>query len=366
MKTAFALLGLAFFAVRGQATDFQPESHDGQVMEQFIGLLTVYPLLKTTLGDFDPAFAVEKEEGLTWAEAVAEANRRFGERQPQRTLFLRKYLNKDSPVSHVWALDWDRVRSTMTTWMIGGPTSYVSHVSLAWSGPGEPTFNPAFQAGVPKGIPASLDLKSHNEPLAWYGLDERKVHTALKMISPEAISTSLNLTSPSEPWPWYGLGEPMVHTAFKMTSPEGNTTSLDVTSPSEPLLRITATVANNQLGSEPVLELVRGKQTFKFDASDHLISITSSLVGGPLETQVQISCSGNRQYSAQITGPGGEFEMLFYTPDLLLRERTISIPDGEHFHEYFEQGRLRKRVHYGTRKVEHGTQSFIEREETFP
>src|ERR1700689_5032695 len=106
MKTLVALLWLTLLPALGLATDLpgahdawnllDPGSHDDEVRALLRSMTEALPLRTTTLREIAPAFIVEKQEGLTWEQAVADADRRIGAGQPERALFLRKYLTVDS------------------------------------------------------------------------------------------------------------------------------------------------------------------------------------------------------------------------------------------------------------------------------
>ena len=94
---ALAALGLS----GGRANAFQPGEYDDEAVRLLRAMAQAIPLRTTSLQKIAPAFVVEKQAGLTWDEAVAEADRRFGQRQPERAAFLRKDLGKGSPESHL-------------------------------------------------------------------------------------------------------------------------------------------------------------------------------------------------------------------------------------------------------------------------
>lgn len=124
MKTKMTTLaGIALVALglsSGRANALQPGEYDGEAVRLLRAMAQALPLRTTSLQKIAPAFAVEKKAGLTWDEAVAEADRRFGHRQPERAAFLRKYLGKGSPESQ---LDQLHLRLRGSGFIIPGYTS---------------------------------------------------------------------------------------------------------------------------------------------------------------------------------------------------------------------------------------------------
>ena len=82
------------FGPRANALD--PDAEDEEALRLLRTMTRVLPLRAASLATIAPDFAVEKRAGLVWEEAVAEANSRFGQSQPQRAAFLCKYLTKGS------------------------------------------------------------------------------------------------------------------------------------------------------------------------------------------------------------------------------------------------------------------------------
>ncbi len=95
--TTSAAIALVAFALSATANSFQPGEHDEEALRLLRAMAGAIALRTTSLSKIAPDFAVEKHAGLAWEEAVAEANSRFGQRQPDRAAFLRKYLGKGSP-----------------------------------------------------------------------------------------------------------------------------------------------------------------------------------------------------------------------------------------------------------------------------
>jgi hypothetical protein len=226
----------------------------------------------TLLGEIAPAFAVAKHPGLTWDEAVSEANARFGIRLAERAAFLRKYIVNGSPEAQLAEL---QLRSGGGTIMGGG-------------------ISKGFVIGPP------------NNPVA----------TIYVWVSQGRI-----------------VGEP------------------------------TLWLAHAKIKGVTYDELI-------FDLNDCLISTNQSLgkINGSALTIGQNTTGegGVNHYWAQVSGPDGESETIRFTPELVIKQRWVWIPNRPDVREDYEDGKLRRRAYYGKRQVGGGTETFVEREETFP
>lgn len=259
------------------ADDFRAGARD----EQILGLLRVMardlPLRTMTLNEVAPEFVVEKVEGLTWTQAVAEAEKRFGRQQPARGVFLSKYLEKGSPETCLTELQWA---------------------------------DAAFDGGSNYGHSKSFIVGAHFSPVA-------------------TISTWLEN--------------------------------------SRPQLQADATLSMSNIN-------VNGTsyEALIFNRRDHLIRATQKLA--PEENGTFVSFAedateekGANRYYAWIVGINGEFETVDYTPELRIKERSVTIPGTADYREFYEAGQLRKRLHYGKRKNDLGGEdSILERTEKFP
>jgi hypothetical protein len=232
------------------------------------------PLRTTSLQKIAPEFVVEKHVGLMWSEAVAEANSRFGPRQPERAAFLRKYLGKGSAEIQLAELQLP---------ISGGSTITGGGISRGF------VFGPV----------------------------------------------------------------------------------------DKPTAEITVWTAQGKLIGDPTLDLttvtVEGVvyRELSFDVGDRLISTNLYLPpnskGATIVAGQNTSGEGGVNYFwVSISAPGDESELISYTPDLVIKERRVSTPGHRDFREVYENGILRRRMHYNKRQVEGGTQSYIEREERFP
>ena len=79
------------------ASSYQAGKYYDEGLRLLRSMSEALPLRRTTLKEIAPKYAVEKHEGITWEEAVAEAEARFAEDQVKRAAFLRKYLTAESP-----------------------------------------------------------------------------------------------------------------------------------------------------------------------------------------------------------------------------------------------------------------------------
>jgi hypothetical protein len=120
---AVLLLGCA--ASAAPADDYVGGKFDARALAMLHEMVEALPLRTTLLHDIAPAYAVGKHEGLTWEEAVAEADRRFGKRQPERCAFLRKYLAAGAPESRLAELQWK-------PWGPRFSSGEGTFISLAW------------------------------------------------------------------------------------------------------------------------------------------------------------------------------------------------------------------------------------------
>ncbi len=257
------------------ANGFQSGEYDEEALRLLRTMSGAIPLRTTSLQKTAPDFAVQKHPGLAWGEAVAEANSRFGQRQPERAVFLRKYLGKGSPEIQLVELQL--------------PSSGISFVT---------------GSGISRGFV--------------FGPADKPTATITVRVVPGQLL----------------IGEP----------------TLDLT---------TATV-------EGVVY-----SHLKFDLNDHLTSATRQLPpnskGVTLTVGQNTSGTGGVNFFwVQISAPGGESESINCTPDLVIRERWVRSPGHLDFREVYENGILRRRVHYNKRQVKGGTQTYIEREERFP
>ncbi len=82
-------------AVIARANEYLPGKHDSEALRLRRSMSEAIPLRTTALKDIAPEFAVEKQDGLTWEEAVAEASARFGRRQPRRAAFCESISGED-------------------------------------------------------------------------------------------------------------------------------------------------------------------------------------------------------------------------------------------------------------------------------
>ncbi len=100
MRLFRIILTLVAFSVvlgRAEAPPFFPGQHDGEGAKLLRRMSQVIPLRTTRLQTVAPEFAIEKRAGLTWTDAVAEADANYGKKDPKRFAFLRRYLVRGSP-----------------------------------------------------------------------------------------------------------------------------------------------------------------------------------------------------------------------------------------------------------------------------
>ena len=107
MKLAAGCLGLlaltAWSVAAPEASEAKFGQDDAKVLAALRELVSALPP-HATLREIAPRFVVDRHEGLSWAEAVEEANRRFGGKQPERAAFLRRYIVKGMSKSQMQEL----------------------------------------------------------------------------------------------------------------------------------------------------------------------------------------------------------------------------------------------------------------------
>jgi len=304
------------------AADFQPGRHDALVVEELRSMIQTAPLRSTTVRDVAPDFVMEKDRDLSWEEALAEANRRFGQRQPQRALFLRKYLTAGAPEARLAELHWmDRG--------FGLTSGYTLYGMLEWCG---------------------------EQPVT--------------LQSPSGGSAGVSLTVPGR--------APAKYAPLEIKSREGNTVSIDqnaaIAKFPKPLARIDTAVRDHALVNVPRLSFpdITVKAVLfsllTFDENDQLVSAMEEVSPGTGEPAIRLSCfagSDGLRYSASISDAAGDSEMLDYSPDLVLRARWVQLGGRMAYHELYEAGRLRKRVHTEGPQLDANGHR-IESVETFP
>ncbi len=101
-------------AAAAAATVSELAKYDAKATELARELAQAFPT-RATLQEIAPRFFVAKHEGLSWEEAVAEADRRFGKKQPERASFLRQYLREGLPEAQLAELQLPRSGLSMTT-----------------------------------------------------------------------------------------------------------------------------------------------------------------------------------------------------------------------------------------------------------
>ncbi len=110
----------------------------GEMDQEALRLLRIMsqslPLRTTTLQQIAPEFVVAKSAAPTWSDALADANARFGPRQPQRAAFLRKYLERGSSEA-----DLDELGLHLSLASGGAVTGAGSSKTLAFGPAEEPT-----------------------------------------------------------------------------------------------------------------------------------------------------------------------------------------------------------------------------------
>lgn len=259
-----------------KAGEWLPGSHDKEALRLLQQMTQALPLRTTTLKTIDSSFAVEKEPGLSWDQAVAAANMRYGTRQPERAAFLRKYLGQGSPESNL----------------------------------------------------SELQL------------------------------------------PEYGVG---------MTTGSGRSKGFVIGLPDQPTAIIWFSIANDRLVGEPTLTLTNSTvdgvvySHLDFDLQDRLIS---ALLQAPLDSRrltlgQNLSGKGgvnfyHATFHAGDRGGMDESESIHYSPEMVITERRVQMPNQLRYREVYEEGRLRKRLHYAERQVAGGTETYVKKEDVFP
>src|SRR5215207_4784517 len=105
-RIILTLVALSAVPGRAEGPPFLPGQHDKEGAKLLRTMSRVIPLRITRLQTLAPEFAIEKRAGLTWAEAVAEADSRYGKKDPKRFAFLRRYLAPGSPEINLADLQW--------------------------------------------------------------------------------------------------------------------------------------------------------------------------------------------------------------------------------------------------------------------
>lgn len=259
------------------AEELQPGTHDAEALRLLHQMSQALPLRTTTLEKIAPSFAAEKQPGLTWDQAVAAANTRYGSRQPERAAFLRKYLEDGSPEARL----------------------------------------------------SELQLPEHG------------VHT---------------------------------------TTGSGRSTGFVIGPPEKPEAIISFFIANGRLVGAPSLTLTSltvdgvAYRHLDFDSEDRLVSTRlqfladSRLMTHELGQNIS-GKDGTDFYYAIFYGTKGaidQSERLHFSPGRVMTERWVSIPNQSDYREFYEQGRLRRRLHYDKRQVKGGTETYVKKEELFP
>ncbi len=138
-----------------------------------------------------------------------------------------------------------------------------------------------------------------------------------------------------------------------------------------------AKVAKGKLMDDPTLSLTTATiegvvySNLLFDLNDRLISANVELPKNSEGETVNVGqnttgLGGVNHFWMRITAPGGVSESIHFTPELVIKERWVTIPKQHHYREIYENGSLRRRDHYKERQVEGGTQSYVEKQEKFP
>jgi hypothetical protein len=92
------------------------------------------------------------------------------------------------------------------------------------------------------------------------------------------------------------------------------------------------------------------------------------------KTAFEVEVGGNTSgeqgtdfFYAVVSENGARREQINFTPRLVLAERSVyELGTAKTtYMEVYENGKLRRRRHYGERKTDGGTQSFVERTEEF-
>lgn len=291
--------GMVYLSCQAMAGDFKAGAYDELAREQLRATLAAAPLKDLTVRDLAPDFVVEKQDGLTWEAAVAEANRRFKEKQPERALFLRKYLTAGAPESQLDELGWPPAWAAFNS----GPSTY-----------------------------------SH---LDWFGAE---VHARLRAARDQN----------SGDWR------------------KGMTLDLLQT---KPLVRIDTAVVNRALTGAPRLSFpgakVRGIAfaLLTFDENDRLASVLRVIpiadTGATMQITYPWGPPGSGSWSVSITDRDHNWESLDYDPGLVLQRRWVQAR-GQTFHEIYEDGRLRKRVHTDDAPQLDEKGRYVEKAEVFP
>jgi hypothetical protein len=283
-------IGLMLLSAASWAADFQPGQYDEFIQKELRRIMQAAPLHTTTVRDVAPEFVVEKVEGLSWEQALAEAERRFGEHQPERALFLRKYLAKGAPESQLEELHWpDRGLGFQS-----GPNLFVS---LDWHGPEKAKAPAAGTDRQPKDAVASA-------PPARDIRFARIMEPVLARIDTSVVSQKLSAEA---------------SLAFPDRQFKGITFKI-----------------------------------LSFDEEDRLVWTLAEVSAGPGGPTIQLTCSANSKfgepgvhfYQASLSDPSGNHETLEYNADLELQMRWVQKqPWKMSYHETYEHGRLRQRQH---------------------
>src|SRR5204863_3383083 len=107
-----------------------------------------------------------------------------------------------------------------------------------------------------------------------------------------------------------------------------------------------------------------------FDLNDRLMSAGRQLP--PDAHGVKITAGENTTgqggvnfFWVMISSAGDESETIDYTPELLINSRSVNNAT-QRYREFYENGRLARRLHYADREVQGGTQTYVAKEEKFP
>jgi hypothetical protein len=98
------MLLFRLIATGGEPGDWRPGRFDEHAVQLLKEATEKLKLGKTTILEVAPKYFVEKGGDLSWEEAVAKADRLFGEDADKRALFLRKFLPAGSPSARLEAL----------------------------------------------------------------------------------------------------------------------------------------------------------------------------------------------------------------------------------------------------------------------
>ena len=285
---------LLAYALPGMAA---PGEHDEEAVRLLRTMDKVLPLRTTKLKDLAPEYVVEKNEGLGWAEAVAEAQTRYGSRQPGRAVFLSKYLVK------------------------GASPACLGDLQLPEAG---------YSTGTGSG------------------------------------------------WSKSFLFGPVVELTGR--------TGLLISPVEKPVARITVWISGDGvLVGDAAFELMNfqtGGMTFDFISFDAAERVS----GWNSQSRLTVPGKGNRSLGANLSGDAGvshywawftaedgDSEMITFTPELIIKERRVTIkgPAAEpksiakNYCETYQNGSLKKRLHYGERHTKDGTETIVVREEKF-